>query len=144
MDAIDLLRSGLIEPAGRAWPLWYLAAYVGLLAWTRRADFRRRATILPATLDVLGSICLSIPALAWLDERVERLCGDALLRAAFGLGLAALVAFTWEAVRKAARHPCLPPPRRRVVAGITLAAALVGAGPDVWWGILALAHASRA
>ena len=127
----------------RAWPACYLAGYVVLLAWTRRADFKRRATAPHAVLDVAGGICLSVPALAWMDERVARLCGDALLRLLFAGGLVALAYFTWDAWRKAHAHPFLPQGRRRVLAGITLAAALIGAGPDVWWGALALAHATR-
>lgn len=143
MSVSETIQSRLIDPAEQAWPLLYLGAYVAVLAWTRRADFRHRSTVLPATLDVLGSICLSIPALAWLDERVERFCGDAWLRPLFGLGTLAFAVFTWEAVRQAARHPLLPPGRRRYLAAITLATALIGAAPDIRWGVLVLAHASR-
>jgi hypothetical protein len=126
-----------------AWPIFYLGGYVALLAWTRRADFKRRATLPHAAFDVVGGICLSVPALAWMDERVARLCGDPLLRLFFAGGLIALAYFTWDACRKAHAHPLLPEGRRRILAGITLAAAVLGAGPDIWWGMLALSHAAR-
>ena len=126
-----------------AWCILYLVAYVGVLAWTRRADFHRRATAVPATLDVLGGVCLSVPALAWLDEGIAAYCSDALLRVTFVIGVVSLAWFTRHDVKKAAANAQLAPRLRRRFAFVTLAAALVGAGPDVWWGALALAHAPR-
>jgi hypothetical protein len=126
-----------------AWSLLYLAGYVALLAWTRRADWRARATAVPATLDVLGGVCLSVPALAWLDEGVAAHCSDGLLCATFVLGVISLCWFTRHDVRRARVNPALAPAMRRRFALMTLAGALVGAGPDVWWGALALAHAQR-
>jgi hypothetical protein len=121
-----------------AWAILYLIGYVGLLAWTRRADFRRRATAIPAALDVGGGICLSVPALAWLDEDVATWCPPMLLPPLFILGLISTAWFCWEGVRKVWTNPYLAPPQRGRFAAITLAAALVGAGPDVWWGALAV------
>jgi len=126
-----------------AWSILYLVGYVAVLVWTRRADWRDPAKAVPAALDVLGGVCLSVPALAWLDTGVAAWCGDALLRVTFVIGVASLAWFTRHDVRRAGANAQLAPRMRRRFAWITLAAALVGAGPDVWWGALALAHAPR-
>jgi hypothetical protein len=126
------------------WSILYMVGYVALLAWTRRADWRARATALPAACDVLGGVCLSVPALAWLDGGVAAHCSDAVLRVTFVLGVASLAWFTRHDLRRAHANAALAPRLRRRFALVTLAGALVGAGPDVWWGLLALAHAPRA
>jgi hypothetical protein len=127
----------------QAGPVLYLVGYVLVLAYTRRHELRRRATFAPAVLDLLGGIALSVPALAWLDERVADRVSETLLRVLFVLGLVSLAWFTRADVAKARANPRLPFHLRGRFALIALAASLIGAAPDVWWGILALVHAPR-
>ena len=126
-----------------AWSALYLAGDVALSAWMLRHDFRRRGrAALVATVELLGSVSLALPALAWLDEDVAALLDDRALWALFATGLVALVCFGWRDIRASLADPrtaWLPPRRRWLITllgpGLMLAAAL----PEVWWGGLALA-----
>ena len=126
-----------------AWSALYLAGDVALSAWMLRRDFRRRGrAAVIATAELLGSVSLALPALAYLDEDFATLLDDTALWSLFALGLVALVCFGWRDIRASLRDPrtaWLPPRRRWLITllgpGMMLAAAL----PEVWWGSLALA-----
>ncbi len=126
-----------------AWSALYLAGDVALSAWMLRHDFRRRGrAALVATVELLGSVSLALPALAWLDEDVAALLDDRALWTLFATGLVTLVCFGWRDIRASLADPrtaWLPPRRRWLITllgpGLMLAAAL----PEVWWGGLALA-----
>jgi hypothetical protein len=126
-----------------AWSALYLAGDVALSAWTLRHDFRRRGRAAAvATVELLGSVSLALPALAYLDEDFAALLDDRALWTLFAIGVVALVCFGWRDIRASLRDPrtaWLPPRRRWFITllgpGLMLAAAL----PEVWWGGLALA-----
>jgi hypothetical protein len=125
-------------PAGAA---FYLAGNIGLTAWMRRADFRRggRPAAI-AALDVLCNAGMTIPALAYWDRDVAARLGDWPLWLLFVLGLLGLLGFTAGDAKAMLRNPRLQPRRRRRLAAIGVAAALLPSAPEVWWGALALAH----
>jgi hypothetical protein len=124
-----------------AWVALYLAGTVGMTAWMRRAEFRQggRAAAI-ALLDVLGSVSLVIPALAYWNGDIAASVSDPALWALLGFGLLALFGFTAYDTGKILRNPRLMPRQRRIFAAITAAAVLLPAAPEVWWGGSALAH----
>lgn len=129
------------------WSALYLAADVALSAWMLRHDFRRRGrAALIATAELLGSVCLALPAFAYLDKDVAALFDDAALWTLFVVGLAALACFGWRDVRKSLADPrtaWLPPRRRWLVTALGPGMMLAASIPEVWWGGLALAHVSQ-
>jgi hypothetical protein len=126
-----------------AWSALYLAGDVALSAWMLRHDFRRRGrAAFVATIELLGSVSLALPALAWLETDFAALLDAPALWTLFAIGLVTLVATSWRDIRASLHDPrtaWLPPRRRWLITllgpGMMLAAAL----PEVWWGGLALA-----
>jgi hypothetical protein len=126
------------------WSALYLAGDVALSAWMLRQDFRRRGrAAVIATAELLGSVCLALPALAYLDTDFAALLDDAALWCLFAVGVATLACTSWRDIRASLADPrtAWQPPRRRWLLtalgpGLMLAAAL----PEVWWGGLALAR----
>ena len=129
------------------WSALYLAGDVALSAWMLRHDFRRRGrAAVVATVELLGSMSLALPALAWLDTDFAALLDDAALRTLFVIGLLALTVFSWRDIRASLRDPrtaWLPPRRRWLLTALGPGMMLAAALPEVWWGSLALAHAPQ-
>jgi hypothetical protein len=119
----------------------YIAGTICLTAWMRRAEFRRggRAAGV-ATLDLLSSISLAMPALAYWNANLGARLGDGLLRLMFVLGLLGLFGFVAYDARAMLRHPRLNQRQRRRFAAIGAAAVLLPSALEVWWGAEALAH----
>jgi hypothetical protein len=126
------------------WNALYLVGDVALSAWLLRRDFRRRGrAAVVATVELLGGVCLALPALAYLDTSFAALLDDAALWCLFVAGLAALTSFGWRDVRASLADPrtaWLPPRRRWLVTALGPGMMLAAALPEVWWGGLALAH----
>jgi hypothetical protein len=126
------------------WTALYLAGDVALSAWMLRRDFRRRGrAAVVATAELLGSVCLALPALAYLDTDFAALLDDAARWSLFTLGLLALGCFGWRDVRASLADPrtaWLPPRRRWLVTALGPGMMLAAALPEVWWGGLALAR----
>jgi hypothetical protein len=119
----------------------YIAGTVVLTAWMRRVEFRRggRAAGI-ASLDLLSSISLAMPALAYWNANLGTRLGDGLLRMLFVLGLLGLFGFVAIDARAMLRHPRLTERQRRRFAAIGAAAVLLPSTLEVWWGVEALAH----
>jgi len=119
----------------------YIAGTVVLTAWMRRVEFRRggRAAGI-ATLDLLSSISLAMPALAYWNANLGTRLGDGVLRLLFVLGLLGLLGFVVHDARAMLRHPRLTERQRRRFAAIGAAAVLLPSTLEVWWGAEALAH----
>jgi hypothetical protein len=126
------------SPAGA---VLYLAGTVVLTVWMRRADFRRggRAAAI-GTLDLLSSLALAIPALAYWNANLGARLGDALLRLLFGVGVIGLLGFVAADARAMLRHPRLTERQRRRFALIGAAAVLLPSSLELWWAGAALAH----
>lgn len=127
-----------------SWNALYLVGDVALSAWLLRRDFRRRGrAAVVATVELLGGVCLALPALAYLDTSFAALLDDAALWSLFVAGLAALTCFGWRDIRASLADPrtaWLPPRRRWLVTALGPGMMLAAAIPEVWWGGLALAH----
>ena len=126
------------SPAGA---VLYIAGTIVLTVWMRRKEFgqgRRAAGI--ATLDLLSSISLAIPALSHWNTTLGARLGDGMLRLLFGFGVLGLLGFVVHDAGVMLRHPRLSEHQRRRFAAIGAAAALLPSVPEVWWGGLALAH----
>ena len=127
-----------------AWSALYLAGDVALSAWMLRHDFRRRGRAAGiATAELLGSVSLAVPALAYLDTDFAALLDDTALWTFFALGMAALVGSGWRDIRASLRDPrtaWLAPRRRWLLTALGPGMMLAAALPEVWWGGLALAH----
>jgi hypothetical protein len=119
----------------------YIAGTIILTAWMRRAEFRRggRAAGV-AMLDLLSSISLAMPALAYWNATLGARLGDSLLRLLFVLGLLGLFGFVVHDARAMLRHPRLTERQRRRFAAIGAAAVLLPSTLEVWWGAEALVH----
>jgi hypothetical protein len=119
----------------------YIAGTICLTAWMRRAEFKRggRAAGV-ATLDLLSSICLAMPALAYWNANLGARLGDGVLRMMFVLGLLGLFGFVAYDARAMLRHPRLNQRQRRRFAAIGAAAVLLPSALEVWWGAEALSH----
>lgn len=133
---LDFLKTG-----SPAWAALYLAGTIVLTVWTRRADFRQggRAAAVGA-LDVLASVSLSIPALAYWDADIAAGLGDLPLRLLFALGVLGLLGFVAHDARTMLRHPRMTPRQRRIFAAIGAAAVLLPSSLELWWGGSALVH----
>jgi hypothetical protein len=109
-----------------------------------RRDFRRRGrAAVVATAELLGSVSLAVPALAYLDTDFAALLDDTTLWALFLIGMVALVVTSWRDIRVSLRDPrtaWLPPRRRWLLTALGPGMMLAAAVPEVWWGGLALAH----
>jgi hypothetical protein len=119
----------------------YIAGTVCMTAWMRRAEFRqggRAAGI--AALDLLSSISLAVPALAYWNVHLGARLGDGMLRLLFALGLVGLFGFVAVDARAMLRHPRLTERQRRRFAAIGAAAVLLPSSLEVWWGAEALSH----
>ena len=126
-----------------AWSALYLAGDVALSAWMLRHDFRRRGRAgVNATAELLGSVSLALPTLAWLDTDFAALLNPTALWALFLVGMVALAITSWRDIRASLRDPrtaWLPPRRRWLITALGPGMMLVAALPEVWWGGLALA-----
>ncbi|NIA54026.1 hypothetical protein HAV22_10255 [Massilia sp. TW-1] len=126
------------------WSALYLAGDVALSAWMLRDEFRRRGrAAFVATMELLGSVCLALPAFTYLDKDVAALFDDAALWSLFVVGLATLACFGWRDVRKSLADPrtaWLPRRRRWLITALGPGMMLAASIPEVWWGGLALAH----
>ena len=130
-----------------AWSALYLAGDVALSAWMLRHDFRRRGrAALVATVELLGSVSLALPALAYLDEDFAAVLNAPALWTLFAIGMVALASFSWRDIRASLNDPrtaWLPPRRRWLITALGPGMMLAAALPEVWWGGLALAHAPQ-
>ncbi|PQP01926.1 hypothetical protein C5614_01250 [Massilia phosphatilytica] len=126
-----------------AWSALYLAGDVALSAWMLRHGFRRRGrAALVATAELLGSVSLALPALAYLDADFAALLNATALWALFLIGMVALVLTSWRDIRASLSDPrtaWLPPRRRWLLTALGPGMMLAAAMPEVWWGGLALA-----
>lgn len=126
-----------------AWSALYLAGDVALSAWMLRHGFRRRGrAALVATAELLGSVSLALPALAYLDADFAALLDATALWALFLIGMVALVLTSWRDIRASLSDPrtaWLPPRRRWLLTALGPGMMLAAAMPEVWWGGLALA-----
>jgi hypothetical protein len=125
------------------WSALYLAGDVALSAWMLRRDFRRRGrAAVVATAELLGSVSLAVPALAYLDTDFAALLDDTALWTLFLIGMVALATTSWRDLRASLRDPRaagLPPRRRWLLTALGPGMMLAAALPEVWWGGLALA-----
>jgi len=125
------------------WSALYLAGDVALSAWMLRNDFRRRGRAgVNATVELLGSVSLALPALAWLDTDFAALLNEPALWTLFAIGIVALAGFSWRDIRASLHDPrtaWLPPRRRWLITALGPGMMLAAALPEVWWGSLALA-----
>jgi hypothetical protein len=118
----------------------YIAGTVLMTIWMRRKEFRlggRAAGV--ASLDLLSSISLAIPALAYWNSNLAEKLGDGPLRLLFVLGLLGLLGFLAYDARTMLRHPRLNERQRRRFAAIGAAAVLLPSTLEVWWGAEAIA-----
>jgi hypothetical protein len=126
-----------------AWSALYLAGDVALSAWLLRHGFRRRGrAAVIATAELLGSVSLALPALAYLDEDFAALLDATALWTLFLVGMVALAITSWRDIRASLRDPrtaWLAPRRRWLITALGPGMMLVAALPEVWWGGLALA-----
>jgi len=119
----------------------YIAGTVCMTAWMRRVEFRqggRAAGI--AGLDLLSSISLAVPALAYWNVHLGARLGDGVLRLLFVLGLLGLFGFVAVDARAMLRHPRLNQHQRRRFAAIGAVAMLLPSSLEVWWAGSALMH----
>jgi hypothetical protein len=134
----DFTLPGNDSSAGAA---LYVAATVCLTAWMRRKEFRqggRAAGV--AMLDLLSSVSLALPALAYWNANLGARLGDGLLRLLFGIGVLGLLGFVVHDARAMLHHPRLSPRQRRRFAAIGAAAVLLPSSLEVWWAGAALVH----
>jgi hypothetical protein len=119
----------------------YIASTIVLTVWMRRKEFRQGGQGgRIATLDLLSSISLAIPALAYWNANLGAKAGDGLLRILFGFGVLGLLGFVVHDARAMLRHPRLTGRQRRRFAAIGAAAVLLPSSLEVWWAVEALAH----
>jgi hypothetical protein len=132
-----------------AWPaddstagaVLYIAGTVVLTIWMRRKEFRHGGRLAGiATLDLLSSLSLAIPALAYWNATLAAWVGDGALRLLFVLGVLGLLGFVVHDARAMLRNPRLSERQRRRIAAIGAAAVLLPSTLEVWWGAEALAH----
>lgn len=130
-------------------PVWgtlYVAGDVALSAWLLRDGFQRRGRAAAAAgVELLGGVCMAIPAMAYLDDDFAAALNGTLVRILFGLGLAALLWYGRRDVRAGWSNPLLAdlPPRRRwfyflIGPGMMLAASLL----ELWWAGMGVLHLS--
>lgn len=124
-----------------AWVALYLAGTIGMTVWMRRHELRLGGwAAVVAALDVLASVSLAIPAVAYWDADIGARLGDRVLLLLFGLGVLGLFGFVVHDACLMLRHPRLNVRQRRILAAIGAAAVLGPSSLELWWGGAALAH----
>jgi hypothetical protein len=127
------------------WGLLYVAGDIVLSAWMLRAGFRARGRIaLLAGVELLGGVCMSIPAMSYMDSDFAAAMNDTALRILFCVGLVALLWYGRRDLRTNLRDPVYAdlPPRQRWLfflmgPGMMLAAGLL----ELWWASMGVLHA---
>ncbi len=121
-----------------SWALLYVAGPICLSAWMHRHEFRAVASALKAALELLGDLCLALPALAYWDRGVAGWFERGPLMVLLALGSLALLVFGGAGIRTALADPRLPPRRRWLVAALGSGLPMLAALPEVWWGLIAV------
>jgi len=121
-----------------SWALLYVAGPICLSAWLHRHQFRALASALKAGLELLGDLCLALPALAYWDRGVAGWFDRGPLMVLLALGSLALLVFGWAGIRSALADGRLPPRRRWLVAALGSGLPMLAAVPEVWWGLIAV------
>jgi hypothetical protein len=107
----------------------------------RRAELRQGGQgAAVATVDLLSSVSLAIPALAYWNAGIAVRVGDGLLRLLFAVGVLGILGFVVHDARTVMRNPRLPLRQRRIMAAIGAAAVLLPSALEVWWAGSALAQ----
>ena len=121
-----------------SWAVLYVAGPICLSAWMHRHEFRAVASALKAALELLGDLCLALPALAYWDRGVAGWFERGPLMVLLALGGLALLVFGWAGIRAALADARLPPRRRWLVAALGSGLPMLAAMPEVWWGWIAV------
>jgi len=122
-----------------SWAILYVIGPICLSAWLHRHEFGQRATAVKAVLELLGDVCLAVPALAYWNAGIVTRVGRIPFIVLLALGSLALLAFGCTGIRAALADWRLPPRRRWLVAALGSGLPMLAAVPEVWWG-LAAAH----
>ena len=121
-----------------SWIILYVAGPICLSAWLHRHEFGRFASAFKAGLELLGDLCLALPALAYWDRGVAGWFDRTPLMVLLALGSLALLVFGWAGIRSALADGRLPPRRRWLVAALGSGLPMLAAVPEVWWGLIAV------
>jgi hypothetical protein len=121
-----------------SWAILYMAGPICLSAWIHRHEFRQFASAVKAGLELLGDVCLALPALAYWDRDVAGWFGRMPLLVLLALGSLALLLFGVAGIRTALADWRLPPRRRWLIAALGSGLPMLAALPEVWWGLIAM------
>ena len=117
------------------WVILYVVGSVAVSAWSHRHDLRRRdAAAVFAGAELLGSVCLTIPALGYWNTAIAAWAGPAPLRILLASGIALVLVYLAASTWKTWRNPWLTRRQRRIMVALAVATALLGNGLDAWWG----------
>jgi hypothetical protein len=130
-------------------PWWVVPYVVGTLALTgfghrhalRRSLHRPDAQTALAWIDLLGSVALALPGLAYWGLDIVGFAGRTTLAVLLIVGVALVLAYVAVSGWRTWHDPRLSRRQRWIIGGLTVAMALLGNGLDAWWGAQALAAA---
>jgi hypothetical protein len=126
------------------WVIPYVAGTLALSAWSHRHALRRcDAAALLSWTELLGSLCLALPGLAYWGLDIVGFAGRTALAVLLWLGAALVAAYLVFNTLHTWRNPRLSRRQRWIVGGLGIAMALLGNGLDAWWGAQALAQAGK-
>lgn len=128
------------------WVIPYVAGTLALTGWGHRHalrhSLRRFGTEAAlAWTDLLGSVALALPGLAYWGLDVVGFAGRTTLAVLLVAGVALVLAYVAVSSWRTWRDPRFSRRQKWIVGGLVVAMALLGNGLDAWWGAQALADA---
>jgi hypothetical protein len=123
----------------------YVAGTLALTAWGHRHALRAPlqrfgADAALAWIDLLGSVALALPGLAYWGLDIVGLAGRTTLALLLAAGVALVLAYVAVSTWRTWRDPRFSRRQRWIVGALVAATALLGNGLDAWWGAQALAQ----
>jgi hypothetical protein len=124
------------------WVIPYVAGSVALSAFSHRHALRRvDAGAALAWSELLGSLCLTVPGLAYWGMDIVGAVGRGPLAVLLWLGCALVLVYLVFSSVRTWRDPRLSRRQRRLLLATGVAVSLLGNGLDAWWGAQALMRA---
>lgn len=117
-------------------PLWvslYLAGYVTYSIWAHVDDFKKIGVSFWVVFEVVGNVCLFLPAFAWWHPQAYFIFGRFIIFI-FAIGLISMVVFVCKGVRSNSSDPDLSLFESVVLSSFGAALLLLVVSPLVWWG----------
>jgi|SRR5882762_2644899 len=115
------------------WVSLYFAAYVTYSLWAHISDFRPGKINLWAILEIVGNMCLLLPALAYWYPQLHSFFRE-VMSAFFALGVVSVAVFAYRGFRKNYPDHELSLPENIGLSVFSTIFLISLTSPLIWWG----------